>query len=653
MSEVESTETTHIEVVAPQEATAPAETPEASAPVEPAPVEAAPVQAAPVPVVVAEVAAPVAVVAAPVPVAAPAPAAAVPSPAAAPVPAPAVASPALATPVASSVPGRLSLTSKFGDSIAPSSSPRGRFASDALKPQSGDSKEQWVLIQKKTFTKWTNNHLQKKGFPLITDAEVDWDTGIKLMQVISALYGAPIPKHNPNPKFRPHKLDNIVLALRMVEESKIKTNFLKSTHLIDHDLKMILGMMWAIILDYAIKGISEDDLTAKEGLLLWARKKTSGYRDIDPPGIHNFTRDWVNGLAFCALIHKHFPALIDYNSLDKSNGASNLELAFSVAEKLGIPRLIDVEDVLVDKPDERSIMTQVAEYFHRFAQQDAKNQAARRAAKFLQFTKTIQDLKNQYESSARQLLAWISGSQHKFDTATHFGETVEEAHTVNDELRKFVLTDKPPRSAAKLDLEALYAQIQTELKVNNRPGYKEPSDVSPDAISEAFNQLWISENAYATKSRNNRFRFIKKEEIKLDAGKLQEFVDSFNHFDHDKSGKLDKTEFKAAASAVSVSFKNDAAFDAEFAKISEGKPTMDLQQYIRYLTELNEDKDSAEQIKASFKALSNDKDFITTDQLFIEPLSKSDAEFLSTLMPKHSSGHGLDYALFVDQSYLH
>jgi hypothetical protein len=46
--------------------------------------------------------------------------------------------------------------------------------------------------------------------------------------------------------------------------------------------------------------------------------------------------------------------------LDKNNAAANLELAFSVAESLGIPRLLDVEDVNVEKPDERSVMTQAS-----------------------------------------------------------------------------------------------------------------------------------------------------------------------------------------------------------------------------------------------------------------------------------------------------
>jgi len=42
----------------------------------------------------------------------------------------------------------------------------------------------------------------------------------------------------------------------MMDDAKIKTNFLKPTHLIDHDLKMLLGMIWAIILDYAISPLN-------------------------------------------------------------------------------------------------------------------------------------------------------------------------------------------------------------------------------------------------------------------------------------------------------------------------------------------------------------------------------------------------------------
>lgn len=46
---------------------------------------------------------------------------------------------------------------------------------------------------------------------------------------------------------------------------------------------------------------------------------------------------------------------------------ARLEAAFRIAERgLGIPSLLDAEDVDVDKPDEKSIMTYVASFLHKF-----------------------------------------------------------------------------------------------------------------------------------------------------------------------------------------------------------------------------------------------------------------------------------------------
>lgn len=51
-----------------------------------------------------------------------------------------------------------------------------------------------------------------------------------------------------------------------------------------------------------------------------------------------------SGLAFCALLHSFHPDLIPYDTLNQEDKAENLKLAFDVAEKLGIPRLLEPDD---------------------------------------------------------------------------------------------------------------------------------------------------------------------------------------------------------------------------------------------------------------------------------------------------------------------
>merc|ERR1711974_282204 len=309
----------------------------------------------------------------------------------------------------------------------------------------------WVNIQKRTFTKWMNNHLRRKGFPMIEDCQTDFTTGINLMNLIKALFPEmTMPKYNKNPKMRPHLLDNCTNALAMVDEAKVKTNFLKVTHLVDHDLKMILGMIWAIILHYQIAGISVEELTAKEGLLLWCQKKTAGYREVDPPGIKNFTTSWKDGMALCALIHRHRPDLIPYDSLSGANPRDNLELAFSVAEKeLDIPRLLEIEDLTdVPKPDERAVMTYISEFFHKFGSYEVKERSARRIKKFANFNEAMEKEEASYESSANDLLSWINETIEKLNSRD-FGSTYDSAASAFENFKDYITKEKPNKSAVK------------------------------------------------------------------------------------------------------------------------------------------------------------------------------------------------------------
>ncbi|KAK2114537.1 Nesprin-1 [Saguinus oedipus] len=72
-------------------------------------------------------------------------------------------------------------------------------------------------------------------------------------------------------------------------------------------------------------------------------------------------------LVTARIIHAIRPELVDLEKVKGRSNRENLEDAFSIAEtELGIPRLLDPEDVDVDKPDEKSIMTYVAQFLKHY-----------------------------------------------------------------------------------------------------------------------------------------------------------------------------------------------------------------------------------------------------------------------------------------------
>lgn len=54
-------------------------------------------------------------------------------------------------------------------------------------------------------------------------------------------------------------------------------------------------MIWTIILRFAIQDISVEEMTAKEGLLLWCQRKTAPYKNVN---VQNFHLRFVSFASF-------------------------------------------------------------------------------------------------------------------------------------------------------------------------------------------------------------------------------------------------------------------------------------------------------------------------------------------------------------------
>ena len=94
-----------------------------------------------------------------------------------------------------------------------------------------------------------------------------------------------------------------------------------SDHIVNGNIKMILGLLWQFILRYQIVGADDKSvkIALKKLLLIWLQHV------IPERKITNLTRDWNDGIALCNLINVLQPGLCpEYHNLDKGNSIGNV-----------------------------------------------------------------------------------------------------------------------------------------------------------------------------------------------------------------------------------------------------------------------------------------------------------------------------------------
>ncbi|KAI1144158.1 calponin homology domain-containing protein [Hypoxylon sp. FL0543] len=600
---------------------------------------------------------------------------------------------------------------------------------------------QWINVQQKTFTKWMNTKIAPRGL-VVKDLVSDLSDAVLLIHLLECLSSESLGRYAAKPKLRVQKFENANTALNFIKSRGIQMTNIGAEDVVDGNRKIILGLIWTLILRFTISEINEEGMTAKEGLLLWCQRKTACYDEVD---VRDFSTSWNDGLAFCALLDIHRPDLIDYDALDKSDHRGNMQLAFDIAHKeIGIPDLLDVEDVCdVAKPDERSLMTYIAYWFHAFSQMEKVENAGRRVEKFVNNMQGAWEMQSAYERRMAELLKQIREQMEQWQHATFEG-TYVDAKKQAAEFASYKRGKKRDWVAEKSDLATLLGNIKTKLGTYRLRAYEPPPELSLETTDREWARLTEAEmmraqlinetirdiknalrKSFADKANDfalalntmqiaisglegdvedqllhvrrlsdnlppldayldkiaavdakcqeanieeNDFTTYTYDELHYELGlvkssvqkklaflenqmvarsmtnltpiQLEEFESVFRHFDRDDTNSLSELEFSAALASLGLVFSEDEMHDY-FLETSRGRDRVTFEQFIRFMVDVTEDQNTAEQVFQSFREVADGKPYVTEMDLRHSLVPDDVIEKLCEIVPPH---HGPDMA---------
>lgn len=356
---------------------------------------------------------------------------------------------------------------------------------------------------------------------------------------------------------RIQKMENLNSAFDFMHKKGLLLTNIGSSDILDGNRKLILGLLWTMINKFQVTGIDVDGVSGKDGLLLWCQRSLADYDTIE---MKNFTTSWTDGLAFCGLIHKFHPQLLDFAQLQAENAQENVELAFRVAEeKLGIPQLLEVSDVANHpKPDDKIIVTYVSLLFQEFASGLQKKKAVATICRAIGIAQRHEQLRDQYDSTAESLYQWINEKIKDISSMGPFtnANDIKQAIATFNQYKK---EDRAARDAEYVALESCASRWIASCKINQR----DPPAMNPsiDAIQTQLSELDRLELEFETNLRQDLERFETMEltlrKVSTGLSKLETWYKSkTKHFE-----AVDALSSINTTAAAAASIENYTYFD--------------------------------------------------------------------------------------------
>ncbi|XP_043643827.1 dystonin isoform X24 [Drosophila teissieri] len=219
----------------------------------------------------------------------------------------------------------------------------------------------------------------------------------------------------------------------------------------------------------------EDNVSAREALLRWARRSTARYPGVR---VNDFTSSWRDGLAFSALVHRNRPDLLDWRKARNDRPRERLETAFHIVEKeYGVTRLLDPEDVDTNEPDEKSLITYISSLYDVFPEPPSIHPL---------FDMESQRRVHEYRDLAQQFIYWCR-EKTAYLQERSFPPTLIEMKRLLSDLQRFRTEEVSARKREKSKLIQIYKELERYFETVGEVDVE--AELRPDAIEKAWYRM--------------------------------------------------------------------------------------------------------------------------------------------------------------------
>ncbi|KAL8220037.1 UNVERIFIED_CONTAM: hypothetical protein K2H54_037898, partial [Gekko kuhli] len=221
--------------------------------------------------------------------------------------------------------------------------------------------------------------------------------------------------------------------------------------------------------------------------------------------------------------------------------------------------------VLMEHPDEKSILTYVVSFYHYFSKMKALAVEGKRIGKVLDQVLEIEKIIERYERLASELLEWIELTVSAISNQK-FANSLAGVQQQLQSFTAFCTLEKPVRFQEKGNLEVLLFSIQSKLRANNRKLYVPREGKSISDINKAWTRLEKAEHEREVALRNE---LIRQEKLELLAQRFDHKAAMRETWLNENQRLVSQDNFGYDLPAVEAAMKKHEAIEADISSYQE------------------------------------------------------------------------------------